>query len=253
MEQGICSRFPPKVAYPLYNTLMVYTTLFFDLDDTLYPGSNGLWSLIRARMGQYMVEVMGLPEAQVPDLRRTYYHTYGTTLRGLQIHHQVNVDDYLHYVHDLPLEQYIRPDPELRSLLLSLPQQRWIFTNADADHACRVLAVLGVQDCFRGIIDIRALEFVCKPDPAAYRRALALAGAPAPQQCVLLDDSAANLATARQMGFATAWVGQNGAAGPAAQISLSSLLELPVKMPWLWTAADESGAPVPRQKDPQEE
>lgn len=216
---------------------MVYTTLFIDLDDTLYPGSNGLWSLIRSRMGQYMVDVMGLPEDQVPALRRTYYQTYGTTLRGLQIHHQVDVDEYLHYVHDLPLDQYIQPSPKLRSLLLSLPQQRWIFTNADADHARRVMAALGVQDCFTGMIDIRALEFVCKPDPAAYRRALALAGDPSPEQCMLLDDSAANLAVARQIGLATVWVGQDGAADPAAQFTLNSLLDLPLKMPWLWTSA----------------
>ncbi|OGO34590.1 MAG: pyrimidine 5'-nucleotidase, partial [Chloroflexi bacterium RBG_16_57_11] len=145
---------------------MSFTTLFFDLDDTLYASSSGLWGLIRDRMGQYMVEVLGLPEDQVPALRRSYFETYGTTLRGLQIHHHVDPDDYLSYVHDLPLEQYIRPNPALRALLLSLPQQRWVFTNSDADHARRVMTILDVQDCFDGIIDIRALEYVCKPEPA---------------------------------------------------------------------------------------
>lgn len=228
---------------------MAYTTLFFDLDDTLYPGSNGLWSLIRARMGQYMVEVLGLPAADVPEMRRNYYETYGTTLRGLQIHHQVDADDYLHYVHDLPLEQFIQPNPGLRPLLLSLPQQRWVFTNADADHARRVMSVLGVQDCFAGVIDIRALEFACKPEPAAYRRALALADRPSPEQCVLLDDSAANLAAARQIGFATVWVGQNGLDHPAAQYTLPGLLDLPLKMPCLWAAEAESQAHGPEMKD----
>jgi putative hydrolase of the HAD superfamily len=230
---------------------MSYTTLFFDLDDTLYPGSNGLWALIRERMGWYMVEVLGLPESEVPALRRKYYETYGTTLRGLQIHHQVDVDDYLHYVHDLPLEQFLQPNPELRALLLSLPQQRWIFTNADADHARRVMSVLGVQDCFTGIIDIRALEFACKPELEAYQRALALAGDPAPEACVLLDDSASNLAGARQIGFSTVWVGQNGAAkfGAAhsvAQFTLSGLLELPLKMPSLWAEETGNKMPAPR-------
>jgi putative hydrolase of the HAD superfamily len=219
---------------------MSYTTLFFDLDDTLYPGSNGLWDLIRARMSLYMVEVLGLPEAEVPAMRRNYFETYGTTLRGLQIHHQVDADDYLRYVHDLPLGQFVRPNPELRRLLLSLPQQRWIFTNADADHARRVISVLGVSDCFDGIIDIRALEFACKPEREAYERALALAGGPAPEACVLLDDSVKNLAAARQIGFSTAWVGQNGATHPAAQYSLTALLELPQKMPCLWAAGDEA-------------
>jgi putative hydrolase of the HAD superfamily len=213
---------------------MSYTTLFFDLDDTLYPGSNGLWSLIRARMGQYMTDVLGFAETEVPALRRSYYETYGTTLRGLQIHHQVDANDYLRYVHDLPLEQFIQPNPELKTLLLSLPQQRWVFTNADADHANRVMSALGVQDCFHGIIDIRALGFICKPELDAFQRALRLAGDPAPEACVLLDDSVSNLAAARQIGFSTVWVSQNGSSHPAAQITLSGLLELPLKMPCLW-------------------
>jgi putative hydrolase of the HAD superfamily len=215
---------------------MSYTTLFFDLDDTLYASSSGLWGVIRARMAQYMVDVLGLPENEVPALRRTYYETYGTTLRGLQIHHHVDADEYLDYVHDLPLEKYIQPNPALRALLHSLPQKRWIFTNADANHARRVMAILGVQDCFDGIIDIRALEFVCKPEPAAYWRALALVGDPEPKQCVLLDDSVANLEVARQIGFTTMWISLNGSPHPAAQYTLSDLLELPQKLPCLWPA-----------------
>jgi len=187
-------------------------------------------------MSQYMVDILGLPEAEVPAMRRSYFETYGTTLRGLQLHHQVDADDYLHYVHDLPLELFIQPNLELRNLLLSLPQQRWVFTNADADHACRVMSVLGVRDCFTGIIDIRALGFACKPERAAYERALVLAGNPAPEACVLLDDSVKNLAAARQLGISTVLVGQNGLFHPAAQHTLSALLELPLKMPYLWTA-----------------
>jgi putative hydrolase of the HAD superfamily len=122
-------------------------------------------------------------------------------------------------------------------MLLSLPQRRWIFTNADADHAHRVMSILGVQDCFAGIIDIKALEFACKPEPAAYRRALSLAGDPAPETCVLMDDSTSNLAGARQMGFFAVWVGQNGSSHPAAQVTLTGLLDLPLKMPCLWAGA----------------
>ena len=120
---------------------MAYTDLFFDLDDTLYDSSNGLWEAIRARMNQYMVERLGLPEDEVPEIRRRYFLTYGTTLRGLQKHYRVDADDYLDYVHDLPLREYLQPRDELKMMLLSLTQHRWIFTNADANHARRVLEV----------------------------------------------------------------------------------------------------------------
>ena len=216
---------------------MSYTTLFFDLDDTLYPCSSGLWDAIRDRMGLYMKERVGLPEAEIPAIRRHYFMTYGTTLRGLQKHHQVDTDDYLAYVHDLPLEQYIQPNPALHDLLDSLPQRRFIFTNADANHARRVMQVVGVADCFDGIIDVRAIQFACKPELLAYQRALAIAGAPLPRECVLLDDSPVNLAPAHQMGFTTVMLNPDSAADPAASYSIPSLLELPQVLPALWNGS----------------
>ena len=213
---------------------MLISTLFFDLDDTLYPNDSGLWQAIRARMGQYMIEVLGLPADQVPEIRKHYFQTYGTTLRGLQKHHQVNADDYLAYVHDLSLEDFLHPDPALRCFLENLPQKRFIFTNADSNHARRVLQVLGVQDCFNGIIDVRAIEFACKPDRIAYTRALALSGEPLPETCVMVDDSIINLAPARELGFTTVHVGREPSSGDAAVYSINSVIELTHVMPELW-------------------
>jgi len=213
---------------------MRYTTLLFDLDDTLYDSGNGLWDAIRQRMSRYMVERVGLPPEDVPALRAMYYQKYGTTLRGLQHHYQVDSDDYLAFVHDLPLERFLKPDPQLRSMLSSLPQKRLIFTNADADHARRVLSTLELADCFNGIIDVRAIQFACKPEPIAYQRALVLAGNPPPSQCVMLDDSLTNLGGARQMQITTVLVGKNGGPKPAADYSVPSLLDLPQALPELW-------------------
>jgi putative hydrolase of the HAD superfamily len=83
---------------------MGYTTLFIDLDGTLYSNSTGLWDAIRVRMTQYMLERLNLPKENVSNLRRQYFERYGTTLRGLQIHHGVDANDYLAFVHNLPLE-----------------------------------------------------------------------------------------------------------------------------------------------------
>ncbi len=204
---------------------MSFATLFFDLDDTLYPARDGLWNAIRDRMSDYMVEKLHLPPEDVPVIRRHYFETYGTTLRGLQMHHHVDADEFLAYVHDLPLSQYIHPDPAVRALLLGLPQPRWIFTNADAAHAQRVLAVLELSDCFQGIIDVRALGFICKPEPEAYQRALALAGAADPRECLYLDDSPRNLAPARAMGITTVLVGTTEP-HPAACYSIAGINDL---------------------------
>ena len=212
---------------------MPYSTLFFDLDDTLYPSTSGLWEAIRERMSRYMWERIKLPKEEVPELRKNYFETYGSTLRGLQIHHKVDTDDYLAYVHDLPLQMYIHPAPGLRKIILSLSTPRWIFTNADSRHAQRVLAELGLEDCFTGIIDIRAIQFACKPEILAYQRALALAGEVEPSKCILLDDSPRNLLPAHEMGFFTILVGTDKP-DPAASLSLPSVYDLPSAMPELW-------------------
>lgn len=213
---------------------MKYSTIFFDLDDTLYDSRTGLWDAIRKRMSLYMREILGMPWEEIEKLRQDYYQAYGTTLRGLQIHHQVDADDFLAYVHNLPLEQYLDPNPAVRKLLLGLPQKKWIFTNADADHAMRVLARLEVTECFDGIIDLRTLQFACKPERIAYERAMALAGSPNPEECVMLDDAQANLQAANQFGITTILVSQNGTYNPTAHYSISSILQLPEILPELW-------------------
>ena len=214
---------------------VIPSTIFFDLDDTLYQSQSGLWVAIRDRMRQYLIERMLFPPDEVDALRQKFYVTYGTTLRGLMVNfpERTDPDDYLAYVHDLPLQEYIHPDPALRALLLSLPQQRWIFTNSDDRHARRVMNILGVSDCFQGIIDIRALDFTCKPAAEAYQRALALAGVNDPKRCILLDDAPRNLAPARKLGFYTVLVSSHGPDPSACQV-ITSLRELPETMPELW-------------------
>lgn len=212
---------------------MQFEVAFFDLDDTLYDQQSGLWEAIRQRMSFYMHERLGLSWDIIPALRRHYFETYGTTLRGLQIHHQVDADDYLAYVHDLPLHEFIKPDPELRQMIQSLPLKRFIFTNADRNHALRVLQTLDLADCFEGIIDVRAIHFYCKPEPQAYQIALEIAQATDPQRCIYLDDSLRNLTVARQMGFFTIFVGQEGET-PQVDLCLRQVKELRQKMPALW-------------------
>ena len=68
------------ISKPLYNCAMCFETVFFDLDATLYPETNGLWPAIRMRIDQYMREVMQIPGDEIPYLREDYYINYGTSL-----------------------------------------------------------------------------------------------------------------------------------------------------------------------------
>lgn len=167
---------------------MRFTTIFFDLDDTLYPASTGLWPVLKERMSLYMRECMGIPEQDVPVLREQYFKMYGTTLRGLQARHNVDAQDFLAFVHDVPLKDYLKPDPLQREIIASLPTRNLVFTNADVPHARRVLAALELDDLFETIIDINEMSPYCKPMPESFAIAQDLADEPDPRKCVMIDD-----------------------------------------------------------------
>jgi putative hydrolase of the HAD superfamily len=205
---------------------MRFSTFFFDLDETLYPPGSGLWSEVRARINAYLHERMGFPLDQVESLRENYFRTYGTTLRGLQAHHQVDMDDYLEFVHSVPIQQYLHPDPELRLAIQKIPARKFIFTNASANHANRVLEALGLQGLFDGIIDVHVITPFCKPMPQAFALALKAAGSPDPRLCVLLDDQRRITRTAHQLGMYTVLVGDT-APGQDADAALLHLTSLP--------------------------
>jgi pyrimidine 5'-nucleotidase len=209
-------------------------TVFFDLDSTLYPESNGMWAKIRQRIDLYMHERMGFSIEEIPELRHSYFVNFGTTLRGLQANFGIDQQDYLDFVHDLPLDEYLKPEPQLRQELLSIPHRRWIFTNSDMDHVLRVLNKMEIQDCFEGIVDVWALDPYCKPQQEAYQRALELAGAPGPEGCVFLDDSILNLTPAHEAGFYTILVGGDGSANPAVDRAIEDIHALREGVPELW-------------------
>ncbi len=183
--------------------------LIFDLDDTLYPPESGLWNAIGERINLYIQIRLGLPLLEAIALRDQMYHQYGTTLRGLQVHYGISAQDYLAFVHDVPLSRYLKPDQRLRHVLNSIPLRKIIFTNGDRAHAGRVLNALQLEECFDDIIDVLDTAPYCKPMPQAFQLALQKSGIQDASRCVLFEDSHRNLATARSLGMFTVQVGKN--------------------------------------------
>ncbi len=204
------------------------TTLFIDLDDTIYPTSVGLWPHIHERMLTFMHEMLGFSYEEIPELRDRLFYTYGTTLRGLRIEYGINPDGFLDYVHDVDLTRILAPDPTLRQTLAAYPQPKWIFTNASAGHARNVLGVMELDDLFTGIIDVIRIDPYCKPEPQAYQIALQVSGSPDPRNCLFVDDRWQNLAAAREQGFAVVLVADEPRPG---FLTIPRLADLPLVFP----------------------
>jgi pyrimidine 5'-nucleotidase len=210
----------------MYNRPVRFTTIFFDLDDTLYPASSGLWPALKARMSQYMTEVMNIPAEDVPVLREKYFRQYGTTLRGLQANHKIDTQDFLAYVHNVRLADYLHPDPVQQSVLASLPTRNLIFTNSDANHTRRVLKTLQIEDYFYDIVDVNRMDPYCKPNPEAFARAMQVAGESTSSKCVLIDDLPHTVKAARDLGLFSVLYGADSH-GDEADAALNDWRQLP--------------------------
>ncbi len=209
---------------------MIFEAMLFDLDDTLYPSTTGVWDALGVRIDRYMHEKVHIPKEKVPELRSALFHEYGTTMRGLVQLYHVDAQDYLDFVHDIDLSLYLRPDDTLRETLSLYPQRKIIFTNASLEHARRVVSHLGLNGLFEKIIDIQSISPYCKPMPAAFQKAFELAGIQSPEECIMIDDSTSNLRVAREMGMFAVHLGAEDRAD-GADASIVSLLDLPSVVP----------------------
>ncbi len=181
-------------------------------------------------MNMYMLDQVGIPADEIPRLREKYFREYGTTLRGLQANHGVDVQDFLAFVHHLPLDQYLHADRNQQSVLASLQTRNLIFTNADAAHARRVLKVLEIEDYFADIIDVNRMDPFCKPKPEAFAIAMQAAGESDPAKCVLIDDLPRTTRAAKDLGLFSILYGPGAASqaqGENADMGLSDWRRLP--------------------------
>ena len=102
---------------------MCFETLFFDLDDTLYPPTSGLWNAIGERIETFMREYVQIPAAEVRDLRTALFLEHGSTMKGLVKLYGIQEQAFLYIVvHRLHRNARL----ELLALLLCVPKHcRW--------------------------------------------------------------------------------------------------------------------------------
>ncbi|MGQ9599649.1 MAG: pyrimidine 5'-nucleotidase [Anaerolineae bacterium] len=181
--------------------------ILFDLDETLYPAEAGIMDQIRELILRYLRGYLNLSLDESESLRQHYIQTYGTTMRGLQINYQIDAEEYLRFVHNIPLQQYLRPNAELDAVLASISLPKIVFTNASREHAERVLDQLGIRRRFSRIVDIRDVAYENKPEPGAYQRLCQLLQI-RPEECLIVEDSIRNLIPAKKLGMVTVLVGK---------------------------------------------
>lgn len=183
-------------------------TWVFDLDNTLYPVECKLFEQVDRLMTEFIAERFALPTEAARTLQKDYWKRYGTTLKGLMLHHDVSPEVFLQFVHRIDLS--LLPDnPLLKAAIELLPGRKVIFTNGPNHHAAAVLDRLGMSGHFETIFDIASFDYVPKPEQAAYRHLLSALEAD-PHKCVLFEDTVENLAPAAALGMTTVLMAPKG-------------------------------------------
>lgn len=184
---------------------MSFDLMIIDLDNTLYTADSGVFAHMDKRMTAFMVRELGVDVVDANALRLKYWKQYGTTLRGLMLHHGMEPETFLHEVHDIGVHEMLAPDAALNTALNALPGRKVIHTNGIYEHAERVLNALKVAHHFSAIYDIRFDHYQPKPNTGTLRMLLAKEGIN-PAQTVVIDDMEENLTAARAIGAQTALI-----------------------------------------------
>ncbi|MDC3184947.1 pyrimidine 5'-nucleotidase [Candidatus Pelagibacter sp.] len=179
----------------------------FDCDGVLYDDLEGVFGQVSKRMTEYISKKLNLSLEKAKELQTNYFHKYNTSLNGLMIHHDINPQEFLKYVHDINLD-FLKKDLKLRKELLELKTKKFIFTNGSHEHASNITKTLGISDLFDGFFDITDCNFIPKPSIEPYRKLIDKFDIK-PSETVFIEDIAINLEPAKKLGMKTVWLKNN--------------------------------------------
>lgn len=178
----------------------------------------------------YICQHLDVEESEATRLRQTYWKRYGATLLGLMRHHGTDPVHFLHHTHQFPdLGSLVIAERRLKTALHRLPGKKIIFSNAPRRYTESVLETTGIRSCFAAVYSIERLRFKPKPATAGFLQLLRNERL-APRNCIMVEDTLANLKTAKRLGMKTVWVSASTRRPPYVDVTVSSVVDLPRRL-----------------------
>ncbi|HRP97304.1 MAG TPA: pyrimidine 5'-nucleotidase [Rhodocyclaceae bacterium] len=202
------------------------TVWLFDLDNTLHNASAHIFPHINRSMTAYLEQHLALDRESANALRIHYWRRYGATLLGLVRHHGTDPHHFLAATHRFDqLHRLMVFDRALAAMLRRLPGRKIVFSNGPQDYAEAVVALMGIRRHFADVFGIERMRFHPKPGVQAFRRLLH-AHRLNPGHCVLVEDSADNLRTAKRLGMKTVLVSRRPGRPAYVDVRIDAILDL---------------------------
>ena len=185
--------------------------LLLDLDGVCYGKHNNyslekVFGQVSNRMTEFISEKLKINFKEAKKLQTDYFYKYNTSLNGLMIHHDIQAEEFLKYVHTIDLS-FMKEDKIMRNELEKLDMEKFIFTNGSAEHAENILTHLGVYDLFGRdkVFDIKDGGYIPKPEAKTFDLMVKKFGIN-PKETVYIEDIAKNLSIGYERGCTTVWL-----------------------------------------------
>ena len=178
-----------------------YSYWIFDLDNTLYPEDDNIFSQVKMKIIKFISLELRLDLKNADLERQRLYNLYGTSLRGLMTEYKIIPNKFLDYVHDIDLSAIIK-NLDLNGALQKLKGEKYIFTNGSFKHAENVLNQLGIKDNFKSIYSIETCNYIPKPSQEAFDMVIKTEQISI-DKSIMFEDTLWNLKTAKKLGMAT--------------------------------------------------
>lgn len=199
----------------------------FDLDNTLHDANPHIFPHINQAMNDYICAHLGVDQSAATQIRQNYWQRYGATLLGLMRHHGTDPEHFLWHTHQFPdLHRMLVHSKTLKATLKRLPGRKIIFSNAPRHYTAAVLELTGIGQLFDAVYTVESVRYRPKPMLAGFLHLLR-AEKLDPRRCVMVEDSLANLLTAKKLGMKTVWINGGSRRSPAVDVHLRHVGELP--------------------------
>ena len=184
-------------------SLSLIKTWIFDLDNTLYPPEENIFSQIDQKMTSFIADNLKISNEEAFNIQKQNFINHGTTLAGFMNsgNDKIDPDKFLEYVHDINLNS-LQEDNDLRKILLLLPGKKYIFTNGTKKHAENVLKKLNLENIFQSIFGIKEANYLPKPNLETYNLFLKTYKID-PKTSIMFEDMGRNLIPAKELGMKT--------------------------------------------------
>jgi putative hydrolase of the HAD superfamily len=184
-------------------SLSLIKTWIFDLDNTLYPPEENIFSQIDQKMTSFIADNLKISNEEAFNIQKQNFIDHGTTLAGFMKtgNDKIDPDKFLEFVHDINLNS-LQEDNDLRKILLLLPGKKYIFTNGTKKHAENVLKKLNLENIFQSIFGIKEANYLPKPNLETYNLFLRTYKID-PKTSIMFEDMGRNLIPAKELGMKT--------------------------------------------------